>query len=92
MEGFDVQFNNVSRPGVCGHMEDCELSGFHSVQHGVLLCKASPNLKFIVITARKSTFKINFIVAKLTSLRFKHLSFVAYCGLQGKQLVPKGFR
>ena len=55
MEGFDVEFNGVSRPGVRGHMEDCELSGFHSVQHDVLLFKASPNLKFIVITARKGT-------------------------------------
>ena len=64
MEGFDVEFNNVSRHGVRGHMGDWELSGFHSVQHDVLLLKVSPNLKFIVITARKVTFKINFIVAK----------------------------
>jgi len=72
MEGFDVEFHNVSRPAVSGHMADCELSGFRSVQHGVLLFKVSPNLKFIFITARKGTFKINFIVAKLTSLRFKY--------------------
>jgi len=76
MEGFDVEFNGVSRPGVRGHMEDCELSGFHSVQHDVLLFKASPNLKFIVITARKGTFKINVIVAKLTSLRFKYFCYL----------------
>jgi hypothetical protein len=64
MEGFDFEFNSVSRIGVRAHMGDCELNGFHSVQHDVLLLKASPNLKFIVITARKVIFKINFIVTK----------------------------
>lgn len=64
MEGCDVEFNSVSRPGVRGHMGDCELSGFHSVQHEMLLLKAYPNLKFIVITARKVIFKINVIVTK----------------------------
>jgi hypothetical protein len=73
MEGFDVEFNSVSRLWVRGDMGDCELSGFHSVQHDILLLKASHNLKFIVITARKVIFKINFIVTKQTSLRFKHL-------------------
>jgi hypothetical protein len=72
MEGFDVEFNSVSRTGVRGHMGDCELSGFHAVQHDVLLLKASPNLKFIIITARKIIFKINFIVTKYNSIRFKH--------------------
>ena len=64
MEGFDAEFNSVSRLGVRGHMRDCELSGFHSVQHDVLLLKASSSFKFIFITARKVIFKINFIVTK----------------------------
>jgi hypothetical protein len=57
MEGFDVEFNNVSRAGVRGHKGDCELREFHSVQHEVLLLKASYILKFVVITGRKLFLK-----------------------------------
>ena len=57
MENFDVELNSVSRPGVRGHMGDCELGGCHSVQHDILLLMASPNLNVLLLLLGKLFLK-----------------------------------
>jgi len=57
MENFDVEFDSVSRPGVRGHMGDCELGGCHSVQHDILLLMASPNLNVLLLLLGKLFLK-----------------------------------